>query len=91
MVLEGRNLKKTFGGITAIADFSIQLPKGRITGLIGPNGAGKTTAFNLLTGFLKPDLGRDPSPRQGHRRRSRTSWWRRAWRGPSRTSGSSPG
>ncbi len=57
VVLEGRNLKKTFGGITAIEDFSIQLPKGRITGLLGPNGAGKTTAFNLLTGFLKPTSG----------------------------------
>jgi ABC-type branched-subunit amino acid transport system permease subunit/ABC-type branched-subunit amino acid transport system ATPase component len=56
-VLEGRNLRKTFGGITAISDFSIALKKGRITGLLGPNGAGKTTAFNLLTGFLKPTSG----------------------------------
>ncbi|HUF88206.1 MAG TPA: branched-chain amino acid ABC transporter ATP-binding protein/permease [Thermohalobaculum sp.] len=57
VILEGRKLRKTFGGITAVADFSIELRKGRITGLIGPNGAGKTTAFNLLTGFLKPDSG----------------------------------
>jgi branched-chain amino acid transport system permease protein len=57
VVLEGRGLKKTFGGITAVAEFGIELKRGRITGLIGPNGAGKTTAFNLLTGFLKPDAG----------------------------------
>ena len=57
VLLEGRGLKKTFGGITAVADFAIELRRGRITGLIGPNGAGKTTAFNLLTGFLKPDAG----------------------------------
>jgi branched-chain amino acid transport system permease protein len=57
VVLEGRGLKKTFGGITAVADFGIDLRKGGITGLIGPNGAGKTTAFNLLTGFLRADSG----------------------------------
>ncbi len=57
IVLEGRNLCKRFGGITAISDFSIALRSHRITGLIGPNGAGKTTAFNLLTGFLKPTDG----------------------------------
>ncbi|MAS45254.1 MAG: branched-chain amino acid ABC transporter permease [Rhodobacteraceae bacterium] len=57
VTLEGRALKKTFGGITAISDFSIELKKGRITGLLGPNGAGKTTAFNLLTGFLRPTAG----------------------------------
>ncbi|TKW65473.1 MAG: branched-chain amino acid ABC transporter ATP-binding protein/permease [Paracoccus denitrificans] len=57
VVLEGKNLKKQFGGVTAIKDFSIALKRGRITGLLGPNGAGKTTAFNLLTGFLKPTDG----------------------------------
>lgn len=56
-VMEGRNLRKQFGGITAIDDFSIELKRGVITGLLGPNGAGKTTAFNLLTGFLKPTAG----------------------------------
>jgi branched-chain amino acid transport system permease protein len=56
-VLEGFQLKKTFGGITAIASLDISLASGRITGLVGPNGAGKTTAFNLLTGFLAPDHG----------------------------------
>jgi ABC-type branched-subunit amino acid transport system ATPase component/ABC-type branched-subunit amino acid transport system permease subunit len=51
------DLQKRFGGITAISSLDISLESGRIIGLIGPNGAGKTTAFNLLTGFLKPDKG----------------------------------
>jgi len=56
MVVEG--VSKSFGGIQALKDFSMELPAGRISGLIGPNGAGKTTAFNLITGFLSPDSGR---------------------------------
>jgi branched-chain amino acid transport system permease protein len=55
--LVGRCLQKRFGGIVAIASLDISLETGRIVGLIGPNGAGKTSAFNLLTGFLKPDQG----------------------------------
>ena len=34
------------------------LEKSKVTALVGPNGCGKTTAFNLMTGFLKPDQGR---------------------------------
>ncbi len=55
--LVGSGMQKRFGGITAIASLDITLETGRIIGLIGPNGAGKTTAFNLLTGFLRPDEG----------------------------------
>jgi ABC-type branched-subunit amino acid transport system ATPase component len=55
--LVGKGMQKHFGGITAIASLDITLESGRIVGLIGPNGAGKTTAFNLLTGFLRPDEG----------------------------------
>jgi ABC-type branched-subunit amino acid transport system ATPase component/ABC-type branched-subunit amino acid transport system permease subunit len=57
VTVAARNLAKRFGGIVAINDFSIELQRGRITGLIGPNGAGKTTAFNMLTGFLQPNAG----------------------------------
>ena len=56
MVVE--TVSKSFGGIQALREFSMELPAGRISGLIGPNGAGKTTAFNLITGFLAPDSGR---------------------------------
>jgi ABC-type branched-subunit amino acid transport system permease subunit/ABC-type branched-subunit amino acid transport system ATPase component len=55
--LEGRALERRFGGIVAVSELDIAIEPGRITGLIGPNGAGKTTAFNLLTGFLRPDHG----------------------------------
>jgi ABC-type branched-subunit amino acid transport system permease subunit/ABC-type branched-subunit amino acid transport system ATPase component len=57
VTLEGRGLARRFGGIVAVSGLDITLRRGRIIGLIGPNGAGKTTAFNLLTGFLKPDEG----------------------------------
>ena len=50
-------MKVTFGGLIAVDGFSIEIPRGSITGLIGPNGAGKTTAFNVLAGRLKPDAG----------------------------------
>jgi ABC-type branched-subunit amino acid transport system permease subunit/ABC-type branched-subunit amino acid transport system ATPase component len=57
VTLEGRGLARRFGGIVAVSGLDITLRRGRIIGLIGPNGAGKTTAFNLLTGFLRPDEG----------------------------------
>ena len=57
VTMKATDLKKTFGGITAVSHLSLELRAGRITGLIGPNGAGKTTAFNMLTGFLRPNGG----------------------------------
>lgn len=56
-VLETRDLRKSFGGITPTDDISIQVEKGARRALIGPNGAGKTTLVNLLTGVLAPTSG----------------------------------
>ena len=52
-----RGLRRSFGGVVAVDDVSIEIEQGRINGLIGPNGSGKTTFFNLVTGLIKPDAG----------------------------------
>ena len=58
IAFEVRNASKSFGGLKAVRDVSIQVMQGEILGIIGPNGAGKTTLFNLLNGFIRPDQGR---------------------------------
>ncbi|MCX7668211.1 MAG: ABC transporter ATP-binding protein [Atribacterota bacterium] len=57
-ILRVEGLWKNFGGLTAVSDYSLELPEGEIYGLIGPNGAGKTTVFNLISGVLKPSKGK---------------------------------
>ncbi|MBR3881236.1 MAG: ABC transporter ATP-binding protein [Mailhella sp.] len=56
-VIEVKNVTMRFGGVTAVNDLNMAIPKGSIVGLIGPNGAGKTTAFNVITGFYTPTEG----------------------------------
>jgi branched-chain amino acid transport system ATP-binding protein len=56
-LLEVRDLSMRFGGLTAVADFALQMGKGELVGLIGPNGSGKSTVFNMLSGFYKPTTG----------------------------------
>lgn len=50
-------LSKSFGGLKAVQNVSLEVPLGSLTALIGPNGAGKTTLFALMSGFLLPDSG----------------------------------
>jgi len=55
--LDTRVLSKSFGGLTAIHDISLEIEQGERRAIIGPNGAGKTTLFNLISGFLYPSSG----------------------------------
>ncbi len=57
-LLNIEHLGMRFGGLAALVDLNLAVPKGGLYGLIGPNGAGKTTVFNLISGFLKPTAGR---------------------------------
>lgn len=56
LVLDG--VCKSFGGVKAAADISVELYGGEVFGLIGPNGAGKSTLVNLITGIYTADKGR---------------------------------
>lgn len=56
-LLDIQNISIRFGGLTAVADFSLTMGDHDIYGLIGPNGAGKTTVFNMLTGVYTPTSG----------------------------------
>ena len=56
-LIEVRNTSKSFGGVVANSNISLEVPEGRITGLIGPNGSGKTTLFNSIVGYHPIDEG----------------------------------
>ncbi len=56
-VLELQNVHKTFGGITAVEDFSLDLHAGEIVALVGDNGAGKSTLVKIVSGVHAPTSG----------------------------------
>jgi branched-chain amino acid transport system ATP-binding protein len=56
-IIDVRAVSKSFGGLRAVANCSLKVGRGSITGLIGPNGAGKTTLFDIIAGRLRPDAG----------------------------------
>lgn len=56
-ILEIDNVRKSFGGLTALANVSFSVSEGQIKSLIGPNGAGKTTLYNIVTGIHRVTEG----------------------------------
>jgi ATP-binding cassette subfamily F protein uup len=57
LVIEAKNISKSFGERAIVADFSLRVARGDRIGIVGPNGSGKTTLINILTGTLAPDSG----------------------------------
>lgn len=57
MILELRDVEKSYGSLNVLKGIDLAVEKGEIYGLLGPNGAGKTTMFQTILGLLKPDSG----------------------------------
>lgn len=56
-ILELKKVNKSFGGLMAIDDVSMEIQEQEVCSIIGPNGAGKTTLFNVISGRYSPDAG----------------------------------
>ena len=56
-ILQVTGLSKSFEGLAAVSDVSLELRPGEVHAVIGPNGAGKTTLINMLSGELSPSGG----------------------------------
>ena len=57
LLLQVRALRKSFGGVLAISELSLEVNRGECIAIIGPNGSGKTTLLNLIAGILRADRG----------------------------------
>ena len=58
MKLRVEDVSKSFGGVQAVSDVSLDVPEGLVFSIIGPNGAGKTSLLNMVSGFYHPDRGK---------------------------------
>src|SRR6476469_2741088 len=68
LVIETSGLRKIYGRKAAVADLTLQVPRGEVFGFLGPNGAGKSTAVKMLLGLVRPTGGsaRVLGQRPGH-------------------------
>ncbi len=58
LLFRAEGLQKSFGGVQAVRDISLNIPAGIVFSIIGPNGAGKSTLLNLMSGLYQPDTGK---------------------------------
>lgn len=56
-IISCKNISKSFGGLNALRNVSIDIKPGESVSVVGANGAGKSTLFNIILGLLKPDSG----------------------------------
>jgi ABC-type sugar transport system ATPase subunit len=57
MLLAARRLRKSYGGVTVLADLDVDISASEIRAVVGENGAGKSTLIKILTGAVMPDAG----------------------------------
>ena len=57
MILETKNLTKSFGLRKAVDSLNLEIPDGSVYGFLGPNGSGKSTTIRMMTGLISPDEG----------------------------------
>lgn len=55
--IETQGMTRAFGGVNAVENLDLAIPKGTIYGFLGPNGCGKSTSIRMLTGLLSPTSG----------------------------------
>jgi ABC-type branched-subunit amino acid transport system ATPase component len=73
-LLEARKVTRRFGGLLAVREVDLVIPKGSIISIIGPNGAGKTTFFNVIAGIIEPSGGVVEFDRKVLITQNRRSW-----------------